>query len=349
MTSSLRPAPGPSTTGERDRKAEHIALALEPRMQVSRSAFDSWVFEHCALPELDFDQIDTSCSFLGKRLEAPLLISCMTGGTGEAAHINRNLAAAAERRGVAVGVGSQRKALEDPSVAETFAVREHASSVPILANLGAVQLNYGYGPSECQQAVDMIQADALVLHLNPLQEALQPEGDLNFSSLLPRIAEVVEKISVPVIAKEVGSGLSTTVGRQLANVGVTVLDCAGMGGTSWARIEAARAETHDLGELFADWGIQTPENLRQLADVPGVELIGSGGVRHGLDVAKAVALGATLAGMAYPFLEPAIRSADAVVSRIDETFQELRIAMFCTGSRNLTALRRARIERRTHP
>ncbi len=329
----------------RDRKAEHLQLALDPRMQIAGSFFDEWHFEHRALPEMDLADVDTGTRFLGRRLAAPLLISCMTGGTETANEINLNLAAGAQRRSVAVGVGSQRPAIEDPLQSQSFQVRAVAPSVPLLANLGAVQLNYGFGLSECRRAVEMIEADALVLHLNPLQEALQPEGQTNFSSLLAKMKRVVDGLDVPVIAKEVGSGISETTARSLADIGVRIIDTAGRGGTSWARIEAARAGDLPIGELFATWGLPTPESIRQTRRVPGVTVIGSGGVRNGVDVAKALALGADLAGLAYPFLEPATRSAEAVAERIDQLVAELRITMFCLGVRNLAELRQVKLER----
>ncbi len=330
---------------ERDRKAEHIELASDRRMRADTSAFDDYSFEHNALPELDFAAIDTSCTFLGKELAAPILISCMTGGTGAAAEINRNLAEAAERCRVAVGVGSQRKALEDPATRSTFAVRERAPSVPILGNLGAVQLNYGYGVAECREAVEMIDADALVLHLNPLQEVLQPEGDRNFAGLLPKIAQVAAELGVPVVAKEVGSGLSESVGIKLVRAGVRILDTAGVGGTSWASIEAARREDAGFDALFKGWGISTPESIVALSHIPGATVIGSGGVRHGVDIAKAIAMGAQLAGLAQPFLAPALVSADAVCERIDRLIEELKIAMLCVGAGDLGALGTTALQR----
>ncbi len=329
----------------RDRKAEHIRLALDPRMQLERSYFDDWQIEHRALPEIDYAEIDTAVTFLGRRLDAPLLISCMTGGTDEATRINRNLARGAEEARVAVGVGSQRKALEDPSTAESFRVRPFAPSVPLLANLGAVQLNYGYGLAHCREAVEMIDADALVLHVNALQEALQPEGQRNFSRLIPRIGEVARALSVPVAVKEVGCGISRRVAEALVAEGIRIVDTAGLGGTSWARIEAARAEDVNLGELFADWGIPTPLAIRQLRDVAGLTLIGSGGVRNGVDVAKALALGADLVGMAYPFLVAADESKDHVVQKVRRTVEELKICMFCVGARTVSELRRALVVR----
>ncbi len=332
---------------ERDRKAEHIRLALDRRMQVDGSYFDAWELEHAALPEIDYADIDISTSFLGRRLRAPLLISCMTGGTDEARRINRNLARAAERAGIALGVGSQRKAIEDPVLAESFQVRAEAPSVPILANLGAVQLNYGFGIEQCRAAVEMIDADALVFHLNPLQEAIQPEGQCDFSGLAEKIGAVVRELEVPVIVKEIGCGLSAATARRLREVGVEIFDTAGVGGTSWARIEAARAGDADIGELFADWGEPTPLSIRELAAIPGVTVIGSGGVRNGLDAAKAIAFGADLAGLAQRFLEAADDSAEAVVERAARVVRELEIAMFCCGAADLAALRRVPLRRRS--
>lgn len=324
---------------DRDRKAEHIRLALDDRMQHASRVFARYVFDHEALPEIDFDAIDLSTTFLGKRLEAPLLLSCMTGGTEIAARINRHLAEAAESRGVALGVGSQRKALEDPSQAPTFEVRQVAPTIPLLANLGAVQLNHGYGIEHCRRAVEMIGADALVFHLNPLQEAIQPEGQCDFAGLLPKMAAVARELPVPVIAKEVGSGLSESTGRRLVGAGIRILDTAGVGGTSWARIEGERAHDLPIGELFAGWGIPTPESIRQLRRIDGVTIIGSGGLRTGVDVAKAIALGADLAGMAQPFLEAAIDSAKHVGLRIDRIVHELKIAMFCLSSPTVSDLK----------
>ncbi len=332
---------------ERDRKAEHIDLALDRRMQVAGSYFEAWELEHCALPEIDYAAIDTSTSFLGRQLAAPLLISCMTGGTEEATRINRNLARAAEQTRIALGVGSQRKAIEDPSLAGSFRVRDLAPSVPILANLGAVQLNYGFGLAECRAAVEMIQADALVFHLNPLQEAIQPEGQCDFSGLADKIAAVAAKLEVPVIVKEIGSGLSADTALRLQRAGVSIFDTAGVGGTSWARIEAERAADLDLGELFADWGVPTPRSIRELAAIPGLTVIGSGGVRNGIDVAKAVAMGADLVGVAQPFLAAAARSAEAAAARAERIARELRIAMFCVGAADLAALGGARLRRRS--
>ena len=325
----------------RDRKAEHIRLALDPALRPARNHFDDYRFEHRALPEVDFDRIDVTCEFLGHRLAAPILISCMTGGTKEATRINRNLASAAEACGIAVGVGSQRKAIEDPATEDTFRIRPVAPSVPILANLGAVQLNYGFGARECRRAVEMIDADALVLHLNPLQEAIQPEGQRNFAGLLGKITAVARELEFPVIVKEVGCGISREVAEQLLLAGVRILDTAGAGGTSWARIEAARADDAERGDRFAEWGIPTPVAIRRLRGLPGLTIIGSGGVRHGVDAAKAIASGADLVGVAHRFLQAADRSGKEVVDLVRRFVEELKTTMFCVGARSLAELRRA--------
>lgn len=337
--------------GERDRKAEHIELALDRRTQLDRHFFDEWELEHDAAPEIDRAAVDLSTSFLRKKLSAPLLISCMTGGTEVASRINRNLALAAEETGIAVGVGSQRKALEDTSTRDSFEMRQAAPTVPILANLGAVQLNYGYGVDECRRAVEMVGADALVFHLNAVQEAIQPEGQCDFSGLLAKMGQVARELAdkddVPVIVKEVGNGLSGAVARRLADHGIRIFDTAGLGGTSWARIEAARADDVELGELFADWGVPTPRSIRECAAIPGATVIGSGGVRNGVDAAKALALGADLVGMAYPFLVAAVESPEHVVAKVQRTVQELKIAMFCVGAPSLSRLQQTPIRKRS--
>ncbi len=332
---------------ERDRKAEHIDLALEERMQLRSNFFEEYYFEHQALPEIDLAEVDLSATFLGKPLRAPLLISCMTGGTEEATRINRNLAVAAERAGIALGVGSQRKAIEDPSLAESFRVRDLAPSVPLLANLGAVQLNYGFGLEECRAAVEMIAADGLVFHLNPLQEAIQPEGQCDFSGLIPKMAAIAERLEVPVIAKEIGCGIAADTARRLSEAGIRIIDTAGLGGTNWARIEARRADDLEIGELFADWGVPTPRSIRELREIPGLTVIGSGGVRNGIDVAKAIALGADLVGLAQPFLVAAHESAERAVEKAARTIRELKIAMFCVGARSVGELQRVELRRRS--
>ncbi|MFQ5922318.1 MAG: type 2 isopentenyl-diphosphate Delta-isomerase [Anaerolineales bacterium] len=331
-----------------ERKADHIRVNLEQDVDSGLiSGFESLRFEHNALPELDLDEIDLSQELLGKKLAAPLLISSMTGGTAQAGEINRNLAIAAQSSGIAMGLGSQRAAIEDPSLADTFDVRWQAPDALLFANLGAVQLNRGYGADEVQRAIDMIEADALVLHLNALQEALQPEGDTNFRDLLSKIEALVGSVTVPVIAKEVGWGISASVAIRLVEVGVAVIDVAGAGGTSWSQVEMHRAVEEKQAELasrFIDWGIPTADAVRQVrAALPAVPIIASGGLRGGLDLAKSIALGAQLGGMAGPFLRAAVDSSHAVSDLIDQTLRELRVCMFATGSRDLSALQSAKL------
>lgn len=330
------------------RKADHIRVNLEEDVQSGlTSGLEKFRFEHNPLPELDLNEVTTELGFLGRHLGAPLLISSMTGGTERAAQINRNLATAAQQQRIAMGLGSQRVAIEDPARAETFAVRSLAPDVLLLANLGAVQLNYGYGADQAQRAVDMIEADALVLHFNALQEALQPEGDVNFGDLLPKIEAVCAALTVPVIAKEVGWGISVDAARRLIEAGVSAIDVAGAGGTSWSQVEMHRAtdpERAALAAEFVGWGIPTADAVQQIRQaMPDIPLIASGGLRGGLDLAKSIALGADLGGMAGPFLRAAAESDEAVVKLIDHTQRVLRVAMFATGSRDLAALHRVNL------
>jgi len=331
------------------RKVDHIRVNLEEDVQSGLSTgLDRLHFRHDALPELDLRQVDLSTTFLGKRLRAPILISSMTGGTDKAGEINRNLALAAQASGIGMGLGSQRIAIEDASRAATFQVRGVAPDILLLANLGAVQLNYGYGVDECRRAVEMIEADALILHLNALQEAVQPEGDVNFAGLLRRIESVCRGLSVPVIAKEVGWGISADVAGRLADVGVAGIDVAGAGGTSWSQVEmyrATEARQARLASAFRAWGIPTAEAVKAVRGrLPEIPLIASGGLRSGIDIAKCIALGADLGGMAGPFLRAAAVSAEAVAESLMLVQAELRTTLFVTGCANLAALRHAPLE-----
>ncbi|MFQ6058580.1 MAG: type 2 isopentenyl-diphosphate Delta-isomerase [Anaerolineae bacterium] len=327
------------------RKLDHLRIILEEDVQFKSltTGFENYRFVHQALPELSLEEINLVTTFLGKELRAPLIISSMTGGAESLEALNLNLARAAQASGVGMGVGSQRAAIEDPAQAYTYQVRAVAPDILLLANLGAVQLNYGYGVQECQRAVDMIEADGLILHLNPLQECLQEGGNTDFSGLLARIEAVCRALSVPVIVKEVGWGISEEVARKLAAAGVAAIDVAGAGGTSWSEVERHRAPTERLRHIataFADWGLPTAEALQMVRrGAPGVPLIASGGMRNGVEVAKAIALGADAAALASPFLKAATVSAEAVVERIEEISQELRIAMFCIGAANLGELK----------
>jgi isopentenyl-diphosphate delta-isomerase len=330
------------------RKSRHLDICLDDDVASRLEAgFAGVRLRHEALPECALEDVETSTVFLGRRLAAPLVISSMTGGTERARAINRNLAAAAARAGVALALGSQRAALENPALLATYGVRDVAPDVLLFANLGAVQLNYGIGVAEARRAIEDIGADGLYLHFNPLQEALQPNGDTNFRDLLPKIAALCRALEVPVIAKSVGSGISVATATRLVDAGVSAIDVAGAGGTSWARVEGRRSgdpRREALAETFGDWGYPTAEATFALrcafADLP---LVASGGVRSGVDVAKALALGADIAGIAQPLLEPATRSADAVWEALDAIVAGLRIALFASGCRRPSDLRAALI------
>jgi isopentenyl-diphosphate delta-isomerase len=327
------------------RKAEHIRICLEEDVQCHQTTngLERYRFTHCCLPELDRNDIDISTNFLGKHLGAPLLISSMTGGTEQAGMINQRLAQVAQEYKIAMGVGSQRVAVEKPQVADTFAVRKYAPDVLLLANLGAVQLNYKYGLDECLRIVEILEADALILHLNPLQECIQSKGDTNFRGLLDKIFILCSKLSVPVIAKEVGNGISAAMAEKLIAAGVAAIDVAGAGGTSWAKVESERADNdlqRRLGRTFADWGLPTAECITTIrAFAPHVPLIASGGLRHGLDVAKAIALGADIAGLAMPFLQAAVVSEAALNDLVEVLIAEITTVLFCTGNATLDKLK----------
>jgi isopentenyl-diphosphate delta-isomerase len=330
-----------------DRKADHLRVCLEEDVQfrTTQSGLERYRFTHCCLPELDFNEVDLTTTFLGKPLSAPLLISSMTGGTEQAKTINLRLAEAAQAHRLAMGVGSQRVAVENPDVADTFAIRAIAPDALLFANLGAVQLNYDYGIDQCRRSVDLLEADALILHLNVLQECVQTHGDKNFRGLLAKIAVLCEKLPVPVIAKEVGNGISAVMAQRLIEAGVAVIDVAGAGGTSWAKVEGERAKDYRqrrLGQTFADWGIPTADCITAVrAIAPSIPLIASGGLRNGLDAAKAIALGADLAGMALPFLQAANKSRNAVLALIEILTEELATVLFCTGHANLDSFKQA--------
>jgi isopentenyl-diphosphate delta-isomerase len=340
-----------SALQHRQRKSDHIRINLHEDVAYKRvsTGFEGFSFVHCALPELNLEDIELQVSLLGKALEAPIIISSMTGGTPEAAPINRRLAEAAQNLGIGMGVGSQRAAIEDANLADTYQVRDVAPSALLLANLGAIQLNYGYGPDECRRAVDMIEADGLILHLNPLQEALQPEGQTRFAALLPRIESVCRALDVPVVVKEVGFGISERVARELANTGVAAIDVAGAGGSSWSRVEMHRSDSGPrrvAAEVFADWGIPTADSLRMALDgAPGLPIIASGGIRDGLQIAKAVALGASACGIAGPLLRAASESVEAVTELIAGLVMQLRVAMFAAGAADIEALGATSLQR----
>ena len=327
------------------RKSDHIKINLEQDVRSAlTSGLEKYHFVHEALPELDLKRVEPSLSLFGKTLAAPILISSMTGGTEEAGEINQRLAEAAQEVGVAMGVGSQRAALEDPEQIPTFAItRKVAPDILLFANLGAVQLNYGYGVDECRRVVDMIGADALYLHLNPLQEAVQDAGDTNFADLAKKIEEVCTKLAVPVIAKEVGWGISERTAKLLAECGVSAIDVAGAGGTSWSQVEMHRAPdefTRQLAATFVGWGIPTADSILNVKRaVPDMPIFASGGLKDGLDIAKCIALGASLGGMAGNFLRAAAVSTEKAVEMMRLTKRQIEVTMFAAGVETLEGLK----------
>ena len=331
------------------RKDDHLKITLEEDVQSSISTgFDQLRLNHKALPELDFDSIDLSLSLFNKQLAAPILISSMTGGSTKGAAFNRTLALAAEQSGIAMAVGSQRAAIEHPEQSESFRIRKYAPKTLLFSNLGAVQLNYGYGVEECKIAVDMLEADGLYLHLNPLQEALQPEGNQDFSDLLRKIEPICRALPVPVLVKEVGWGIDLDTARKLLEVGVAVIDVAGAGGTSWAKVEMHRQPDPlkaAVNAAFGSWGIPTAQNLLELQKLEGNPMIfASGGLRDGVDLAKALALGAKLGGFARKFLTAANSGETEVIRTIEIIKAQLKVAMFACGVGELKQWDMSRLE-----
>jgi len=348
----LRDSFGTSIVGGTEaRKREHIETVLNANVAAKgvTTGFESFAFAHCALPELDLDNIDLSTTVFGRHLRAPILISSMTGGSAKGGVINRRLAASAQELGLAVGLGSQRAAIEQGKLANTYKVRDIAPDILLFANLGAVQLNYGYDVDQARLAVDMIEADALFIHLNPLQEAVQPEGDRNWRGILVKLEELVRKLEVPVIVKEIGNGLSADLAKKLISIGVGGLDVAGAGGTSWSEVEANRQPDpliKKVAHSFAGWGIPTAHSLIEVRREAGsLPVFASGGLRTGIDIAKAIRLGATLCGVAAPALGAADEDTETVTKHLQCLIEELKIVAFCTGSQNLGDLTLASLRR----
>ncbi|WP_292065041.1 type 2 isopentenyl-diphosphate Delta-isomerase [Brevundimonas sp. UBA7664] len=334
-----------------DRKDQHLDVILSGRARHGLdNGFGDVRFEHEALPDLDHAKIDLGADFFGRRLKAPLLISSMTGGPARAEAINARLAEAAQHLGIALAVGSQRAALEAqaPTPGLDMALRLRAPDTPILANIGAAQLTRGFGVDEARRVLDMIAADALIVHLNPLQEACQPEGDRDWWGVGAALEALVKTLDAPVVVKETGAGISAAAAQRLFDMGVAAVDVAGAGGSNWATVEGERAE--DEGDkahaaAFADWGIPTARAIAEVrAACPKAVIIGSGGIRDGVEAAKAIRLGADMVGQAAGVLAAATVSTEAVVEHFQTMIRQMRTVCFCTGSANLTALRRAPLQ-----
>lgn len=328
------------------RKKQHVELTLSKNVgfRLKTTGLERYEFIHNALPELNYSEIVTSTTFLNKTLAAPLLVSCMTGGYRDALRINRRLAEVCEEMGIAMGVGSQRQALEDTQYHRSFSVvREVAPSTPIIGNIGAAEVATLSDPSAIRRLVDLIRADAFAVHLNPLQELLQPEGNPNFKGVLKGIEMLVKHLPVPVIVKEIGAGISADVARRLLDAGVRYIDVAGAGGTSWAGVEVLRRKDRAVASKFWDWGIPTAEAVRAVAALKSparpFTLIASGGIASGIDVARCIALGADLVGAARPMLKALADGGTAGLrALITHWIDELRAVMFLTGSATVAAL-----------
>lgn len=335
----------------KQRKREGIVIPLTRNVQAKESStyLEYVKLIHNALPEIDFDAVETNQKFLSHHFKAPIVIDSMTGGTPEATKINSRLSLAAEKFGLGMGLGSQRAGLLSSELAETYSIaRSNAPNAFLVANIGGAQLSKGLKIKEIKNMIEMIEADALVVHLNPLQELIQPEGEPKYKGVLSKIREICTNFDIPIIVKEVGAGISMEVAKRLQSAGVSAINVAGSGGTSWAGVEKLRAETaHDfnkinLGELFWDWGIPTAVSLIEVRKSVKIPVIASGGIRNGLEVAKCIALGANMCGMAFPFLRHASKSLESLYEFTNRTLIELRSAMFLVGSKNINQLGKSR-------
>jgi len=324
------------------RKTQHIDIVLNQNVEPTISSFEKYHLSYKALPELNLSDIDTSISFFNKKLAIPFLISSMTGGTKRAAKINSNLAIAAEKFGVAMSLGSMRIIFEKPEAIESFSVRHLCPSIPLFANIGLVQLNYGYDHTHINRLIDAVDADGIFFHINHLQEAIQPEGDTNFSGLLNKLEKILPKIKKPILIKEVGNGIDKETSKQLSNIGVKWIDVSGTGGTSWPLVEGYR-RNNNLGQLFQDVGIPTDVALKDSRNIKGLNLIAGGGVRNGIHIATSIALGAKLATAAKPLLVPALKDSQSCMALLKRFETELKIAMFVAGVKDLKQLSKIKL------
>jgi isopentenyl-diphosphate delta-isomerase len=339
-------------TKTQGRKFDHIQICLKEDVQ-SRHAttgFEDIHFVHKALPEIERSKVDLSTTVFSHRFSAPIIVEAMTGGTAKAAKINAAIASAVENLGLGMGVGSQRAAIEKPALAKSFSIaRKKAPTAFLIANIGGPQLVKGYGVKEAKKAVDMVDADALAIHLNPLQEVVQPEGETSFKGVLSKIGEIAQGLDVPVIVKETGAGIAAEEAKLLESMRVAGIDVAGVGGTSWAAVEYHRVKKRqdkfrqNIGETFWDWGIPTAISLIETLQSVSITVIASGGVRNGIDVAKALALGASLTGMAHPILLAATKGQKDVEITLQTVIEGLRNAMFLVGAESISKLKRVSV------
>jgi len=334
----------------RGRKSDHLEICLEENVQArhATTGFEEIYLVHRALPEVERSKIDLSTKVFNHKFSAPIIVEAITGGVEKATKINAAIASTVEKLGLGMGVGSQRSALEDPKLEPTFSIaRKKAPNAFLIANLGGAQLVRGYGVKEAKKAVKMLDADALAIHLNALQEAVQPEGETSYAGLLKKIGEIVHALNVPIIVKETGAGIAAEDAKKLEAVGVAGIDVAGVGGTSWAAVEFHRAKlqgdelSQHLGEVFWDWGIPTAVSLIETAQLVRTPVIASGGIRSGIDVTKALVLGASLVGMAHPVVDPAFHGEEEVEKKLQLIIEELRNTMFLVGANSIQKLTKA--------
>ncbi len=331
----------------RKRKSDHIKISLTQNVQARKTTtgFEDIHFVHKALPEIDKQKIVLSTTVFGHKFAAPVIVGAITGGTVEATKINATIAEAVEELGLGMGVGSQRAAIEDKKLEKTFAVaRKKAPTAFLIANIGGVQLVNGYGLKEVKKAMEMIEADAIAVHLNPLQEAIQPEGQTNFEGVLGKIGEVARELDKPVIVKETGAGIAAEDAKKLEDAGVKGIDVSGVGGTSWAAVEYHRAKRHEknfqhrLGYVFWDWGIPTATSLVEVTQTVGIPVIASGGIRDGVNAAKALALGANLTSLSQPVLHAAVKGVEETKNVLSLLIEEMRNVMFLVGADSIQNL-----------
>ena len=331
------------------RKSSHVDLVLNEKIDYMKSTgLEKYEFVHNALPEINFPEIDTAVRFFSHRFAAPIMVSSMTGGFERAAGINSSIAELCRERNIGMGVGSQRQALLNSDYVESFrVVRRVAKDIFVMGNIGAAQVADGLAVREARKIVDMVEANALAVHLNALQEFIQPEGDRNFRGVLIGVSHLVRVLKIPIIVKETGAGLGAATARRLIEAGVSAIDVSGAGGTSWAAIETLRSDDRRIGRKFWNWGIPTAEALRQVNALPSrkkIKLISSGGIRDGIDVAKSIALGADLCAGAQPFLKALDKEGtEGLIKEFDNWVEELKGVMFLTGSKNVSQLKRAKI------
>ncbi len=331
-----------------ERKIEHIKICLKENVEARQktTGFEDVSLVHRALPEIEREEINLSTVVFDHKFSAPFIVGAMTGGTKETLKINASIAEAVEELNLGMGVGSQRAAIEDPKLKDTFAIaREKAPTAFLIANLGGPQLVKGYGVKEAKKAINMLKANALAIHLNPLQEGIQLEGETNYTNVLKKIGEIAQALEVPVIVKETGAGIAAEEAKMLEGEGVAGIDVAGVGGTSWAAVEYYRAKKlqdqfrQRLGQTFWDWGISTVASIVEVSQSVDLTVIASGGIRHGTDAAKALALGANLASFALPILRPATKTSKEVKKTLYFMIEELKNAMFLTGAESLYRLK----------